>query len=731
MTVGDLANGPFFATSTLEEISQPRSIGVKEASHSGNDAAKLIFCLGGRRTTEMGSHMGRGKGLAAFLLVSVLLWPFFTREAMARDRLGASEAQQAVACNELSAPALSDAYSWMDPKGDSAYSFDDSSGTLSLSTRGRGHDLYMNTDAPRLVRSIAGDFGLTERVSIIPRFNFQGVGLLVWQDARDYMYAVRWLKGVYVSFTTGGHRADAEWDFNQSGERPIDIRMERHGNQIVAKSRMDNGGWHDIADGTWDMSAALQVGPVLMNEWQDNALSAQVQSLVFDRCTDSPSSDVTPTLTGDVNIFTAELRNPRVQDGNMMGELVLVNQKHPIWYIVNIQRSGEQAGSNSIPTRTVLPACNTDQLVDLTCPERSLGDVALAPGEALDLTADGLGRDDTARLELWTIYGAEIMWRVAAGAPLPSDVGGALADQTLDAGALDESTPLAAFLKIGKAIQDKDPLGVVSAVNDAFDNPIVQSWLADHGVDVESSPIVPLVIGDARLSELGLDVLMEKWLSPSASSGHITLAVPRKLGGAQVTQPAEGSSQSTETPVDNPETSNSPSTPQEDPNAVVSDGGPPDQALAAWHRAIRDPSTAGIIVKPISVDIGQDQLEASYTGRGSDPLNLFGYTIHFQMQQVDPPKQYVAGRGTVDNVESEPLSRADVANGVQWRGTFVIGYLMRLESYLSPGQWGQWQEQRDTVACTNLDGAWQCSVDSYDAPDYGAGLRAAWLNILH
>ncbi len=51
-----------------------------------------------------------------------------------------------------------------------------------------GRDLYAdNLTAPRLVRSVKGDLELTARVSASPKENYQGAGLLIYADAKNYI----------------------------------------------------------------------------------------------------------------------------------------------------------------------------------------------------------------------------------------------------------------------------------------------------------------------------------------------------------------------------------------------------------------------------------------------------------------------------------------------------------------------------------------------------------------
>ncbi|MCD4654770.1 DUF1349 domain-containing protein [bacterium] len=81
-------------------------------------------------------------------------------------------------------------WEWVDPAGDSKMDLKKYPGKLHLSTSNQQHNLYevYNFDAPRLLLSSMHDnFSIVTQVKIPQGKNYQGAGLLLWQNNRNYV----------------------------------------------------------------------------------------------------------------------------------------------------------------------------------------------------------------------------------------------------------------------------------------------------------------------------------------------------------------------------------------------------------------------------------------------------------------------------------------------------------------------------------------------------------------
>jgi len=181
-------------------------------------------------------------------------------------------------------PPLNAGWTWVDPLGDSSYSLTANPGSLRLSTPDHGHDLYMNFDAPRLVRTASGNFDIKTKVTINPQYNYQGAGLLIWQDVDNYIRLERTLvSGVDLWYRVNGNYQGKEIPFSTS---PVYLKISRAGNDFTASYSTNNSSWTNVLTVNFPANSSLQVGLVLLNEWQDHPISADFD--FFELTTSSP-----------------------------------------------------------------------------------------------------------------------------------------------------------------------------------------------------------------------------------------------------------------------------------------------------------------------------------------------------------------------------------------------------------------------------------------------------------
>jgi hypothetical protein len=176
--------------------------------------------------------------------------------------------------DQFNSTSLSPGWTWVDPLGDSSYSLTANPGHLRLYTPDGGHDLYMNLDAPRMMQTITGDFTISTKVTIDPQFNYQGAGLLLWQDANNYVRIERTLvSGIDVWYRLNGQFGGSEEPYSASPT--IYLKILRIGDRTEALYSEDNVTWISLhVFGGFFLSESIQAGLVLINQWQDNPIWA-------------------------------------------------------------------------------------------------------------------------------------------------------------------------------------------------------------------------------------------------------------------------------------------------------------------------------------------------------------------------------------------------------------------------------------------------------------------------
>ncbi len=118
---------------------------------------------------------------------------------------------------------IDDGWQWIDPDGEfapTAHEFKNGRLMMAIPT---AKDLYGgNRTAPRLVKSVSGDFQIETRVKFDPSEDYQGAGLLIYKDGDNYIRLERAFGGI------GGGGSGIRLDTRMRGEytspiTPIDI----------------------------------------------------------------------------------------------------------------------------------------------------------------------------------------------------------------------------------------------------------------------------------------------------------------------------------------------------------------------------------------------------------------------------------------------------------------------------------------------------------------------------
>jgi len=172
-------------------------------------------------------------------------------------------------------------WQWIDPGQDTVHSLT-GQGQLQISIYNPHKDLYPpNYDAPRLLQPITGDFTIETRVHFTPNAEYEGAGLLIWQDTNTYVLLERsfgGFSGLEFDQNAGSYvRLSSAFGIDSGPHTMapvVDLRLQRRKDTIVAW-------WRDVnANQSWQQLAAkaaihfttIQVGLILaaqkMPSWQ-------------------------------------------------------------------------------------------------------------------------------------------------------------------------------------------------------------------------------------------------------------------------------------------------------------------------------------------------------------------------------------------------------------------------------------------------------------------------------
>ena len=184
--------------------------------------------------------------------------------------------------DHFSSATLEDGWHWVDPAGDCEHDLTHSQGAVRIGAPGNGHDLYTvsNFDAPRLVFPITGDFDIWTRVEIDGWMNYQGAGLLVWHDTRNYVRLEQahgyGEEGIHIWYSVDGTYVGGGRDtqtFIECDCASVYLRLSRNGSMVNAYYATDGVAWRRIRDVRFNPSEAM-VGLVVINNWHEDPLYA-------------------------------------------------------------------------------------------------------------------------------------------------------------------------------------------------------------------------------------------------------------------------------------------------------------------------------------------------------------------------------------------------------------------------------------------------------------------------
>jgi regulation of enolase protein 1 (concanavalin A-like superfamily) len=174
----------------------------------------------------------------------------------------------------------------VDPDKDCRFRLD--KGRLRITIPGTPHVMSAErgtTNAPRVVRDVAGDFTAEVRVSsdfptddkalVDRRWAFYGAGLVVWADEKNYIRFER----ARMHIAGRGWRCYPSWEMREDGEvargwawadgtleedRPAYLRLTRKGDELTAAVSQDGKEWRELPALKVKFGRTVKVGVIAL-----------------------------------------------------------------------------------------------------------------------------------------------------------------------------------------------------------------------------------------------------------------------------------------------------------------------------------------------------------------------------------------------------------------------------------------------------------------------------------
>lgn len=188
----------------------------------------------------------------------------------------------------------------VDPSRDCEATLDAEHSRLRITVPGTPHvlsaeDPKLPMNAPRITRGIRGDF--TAEVRVLGRLEpgrlktttfdpYHGAGLIVWQDASNYLRferAVGWIKGRPHPYLNYELRKAGRLVMSQGitvEDRSLFLKLRRQGQEFSAWSSRDGRRWVKHATVEADLDERVEVGVVAVNS-SARTLKADLEQLII------------------------------------------------------------------------------------------------------------------------------------------------------------------------------------------------------------------------------------------------------------------------------------------------------------------------------------------------------------------------------------------------------------------------------------------------------------------
>lgn len=157
----------------------------------------------------------------------------------------------------------------VDTNNETPADFDTKDGVLKLKIPG-GTDLFgSQQNAPRLLKPISGDFEIETKVKFNPKVAYQGAGILIWNDEKNYLRLERGFGGTdggesgvrFDKSVNGDYSAISGTEQNATESGEVELKLVRKGKQFTAFVRENiDGEWKEIGNFSSDYPETIQAG---------------------------------------------------------------------------------------------------------------------------------------------------------------------------------------------------------------------------------------------------------------------------------------------------------------------------------------------------------------------------------------------------------------------------------------------------------------------------------------
>ncbi|HPN64641.1 MAG: LysM domain/BON superfamily protein [Candidatus Aerophobetes bacterium ADurb.Bin490] len=183
---------------------------------------------------------------------------------------------------EFNGVKLHPALVWSDNKKDCSYEIKD--GLLYIQARGDGHDIFMdsNTDAPKMLADITGDFTIETKMNFTAKNNGNGAGIVIWQDNHNFLRIDRVLHFQTRNVINVSGAAGGKWFYSEEIPYTLELsylKMQRIGNLFTASCSVDGNIWFNFTPVEFPVSSSVKAGLFVLNQWNNGNSEASFEYL--------------------------------------------------------------------------------------------------------------------------------------------------------------------------------------------------------------------------------------------------------------------------------------------------------------------------------------------------------------------------------------------------------------------------------------------------------------------
>jgi YVTN family beta-propeller protein len=191
---------------------------------------------------------------------------------------GGDPSPSACFSDEFTSTSLTSGWAWVDPLNDANYSLTASPGKLRIHTSVGNNDFDpgLNTNGPRLVQAISGNFDVNTRMTatLVPG-GVQIAGLLVWFDTSNFLFVGQGLgNDINTRYIRGGQDVSPP-TVPGVAQSTTYFRFTRSANTFTTYYSLNGSTWTQTGSISYpSASTTAQVGMFALNQWVDNPITA-------------------------------------------------------------------------------------------------------------------------------------------------------------------------------------------------------------------------------------------------------------------------------------------------------------------------------------------------------------------------------------------------------------------------------------------------------------------------